>query len=280
MSRLKGLTPISVTPISEITDLTGARVVCLYRSDLAKVAEVVRRKFDLIEELDKARELDVDQFSYGAMHFVVRLGKRSAGARYDDLKQLLCEIQIRTVVQDAWAIIQHHLVYKRESQVPTQLQRKLNSLAGLFETVDDQFESIRKERETYLAGVRESVEQPDAFLRTDLNLDSFAEYLNWRFAGRSQEGYEGQLRLVFDKLLAAGIRTLRQLDDAVRRSESARATAVAEVGTSDIKKGPDGQVPFSLEALFAVALATASDLDAFGFSARWKAAIAKYRLRS
>jgi ppGpp synthetase/RelA/SpoT-type nucleotidyltranferase len=82
-------------------------------------------------------------------------------------------MQVRTVVQDAWAIIQHHLVYKRESQVPSHLQRKLNSMAGLLETADDQFESIRREREAYIAEVRESLAKPALFLENELNLDSF-----------------------------------------------------------------------------------------------------------
>jgi putative GTP pyrophosphokinase len=148
----------------------------LYRSDIAKVADIIRAEFVVAEDVDKLDELGVDQFGYGARHFIVRLGKTSSGARYDDLKQLPCEVQVRTVVQDSWAIIQHHMVYKRESQVPTQLQRKLNSLAGLFETVDDQFERIREEREAYLVEMRGSTEA-STFLENEPNLDSFKEYL-------------------------------------------------------------------------------------------------------
>lgn len=107
------------SPFEQLTDLAGARVVCLYRSDIAKVADIIRAEFVVAEDVDKLDELGVDQFGYGARHFIVRLGKTSSGARYDDLKNLPCEVQIRTVVQDAWAIIQHHMVYKRESQVPT-----------------------------------------------------------------------------------------------------------------------------------------------------------------
>jgi putative GTP pyrophosphokinase len=185
-------------PFEQITDLAGTRVVCLYRSDIAKVAEIVRSDFDVIEDVDKLGELGADHFGYGARHFLVRLGRDSSGARYDDLKQFVCEIQVRTVVQDAWAIIQHHLVYKRESEVPTHLQRKLNSLAGLFETVDDQFESIRRERETYITEVRETRAKPARFLENELNLDSFKEYLSVKFPGCPLEKYDGQARIALD----------------------------------------------------------------------------------
>jgi ppGpp synthetase/RelA/SpoT-type nucleotidyltranferase len=168
----------------EVTDLAGVRVVALYSRDLPIIEEVIRKDFEIVEKVDKLNEMEVDQFGYGAIHFVIRLGEHTSGARYDDLKELVCEIQTRTVLQDAWAIIQHHLVYKRESDVPRELQRKLNSLAGLFETADDQFQSIRDLREKYIADVRDLSLNREAFLQTPVNADSIEEYLRWRFPDR------------------------------------------------------------------------------------------------
>jgi putative GTP pyrophosphokinase len=68
-------------PFAELTDLAGARVVCLYRSDTPKVAAIIRADFEVIEDVDKLGDLGVDQFGYGARHFVVRLGEGSSGAR-------------------------------------------------------------------------------------------------------------------------------------------------------------------------------------------------------
>src|SRR5262245_50814191 len=84
-------------PLDEITDLAGVRGICLYKSDLARVAELIRAEFEVHEEVVKLAELGVDQFGYGASHFLVRLGRTSSGARYDDLKHLLCEIQVVAV---------------------------------------------------------------------------------------------------------------------------------------------------------------------------------------
>lgn len=242
-------------PFEQITDLAGVRVVCLYRSDIAKVAEIIRSDFVVVEDVDKLDELGADQFGYGARHFRVQLGKTSSGARYDDLKQLACEVQVRTIVQDAWAIIQHHMVYKRESQVPTQLQRKLNSLAGLFETVDDQFERIREERETYLAEVRDSASTPSSFLENELNLDSFKEYLKWGFPGRRLEAFNGQARIALDALLNAGYKTLRDVDRVVKETPGSREVILKEL-IDKIRKADDGTVPTSLEVALALSLST------------------------
>jgi ppGpp synthetase/RelA/SpoT-type nucleotidyltranferase len=239
-------------PFEQLTDLAGVRVVCLYGSDIANVAKIIQAEFKVIDDVDKLDELGVDQFGYGARHFIVQLGRSSSGARYDDLKQLACEVQVRTVVQDAWTIIQHHLIYKRESQVPTQLQRKLNSLAGLFETVDDQFERIREEREAYVAGIRGSVGEP-AFLKTELNLDSLKEYLRWRFPGRAIERWDGQARLVLDPLLMNGYRRLADVERIVDATTSARAEVTRDLG-DEIRKANDGTIPSNFEVGLALAL--------------------------
>ena len=260
-------------PFDEITDVAGVRVVCLYRSGLEPVRNIVREEFEVVEELNKFDAMGADRFGYGAWHFIVELGTRSAGARYDDLRGLACEIQVRTVVQDAWAILQHHLAYKKESEVPDTIQRPLNALAGLFETADDQFESLRKQREQHRADVMSSPD-PEGVA---FDLDSFTEYLGRWFPGRQKEGYDGQLRLVFDKLRAADVKNIGHVDKAVRETEASREKLFTEFGLSDIRKTTDGNVPASLEALFAVALATKTDLSVFRFNSRWKAAIQAFR---
>lgn len=244
-------------PFDELTDLAGVRTVCLYHSDISKIAEIIRSEFEVVEDVDKLDGLAVDQFGYGARHFIVRLGKLSSGARYDDLKRLVCEVQIRTVVQDAWAIIQHHMVYKRESQVPSQLQRKLNSLSGLFETVDDQFERIREERDAYLTSVRGSVGTPAAFLENELNLDSFKEYLGWAFPGRGTEAWDGQTSLVLDGLKRAGHKTLGDVHDIVKQTENKRKAFFPEIA-KDLKTAEDGTIASNLEPALALAF-TASN---------------------
>lgn len=263
------------SPFEELTDLAGARVVCLYRADSDKVAGIIRSEFMVDEEVDKLDELGADQFGYGARHFIVRLGKASSGARYDDLKALQCEVQVRTVVQDAWAIIQHHMVYKRESQVPTQLQRKLNSLAGLFETVDDQFERIREEREAYIVEVRDSTSEPGAFLENELNLDSFEEYLKWKFPRRPIESWEGQARLVLDVLLKK-YKVLREVDKIILKTMDARSAVFKEF---KYIKTREGKIPSALEAALAFTLEVPDTENQIPWNDDDASVIADYRKR-
>lgn len=202
-------------PFIEMEDYAGVRVVCLYTSDLPKVEGVIQEEFTVTDKVDKFRDKEPDQFGYGAIHYIVSLGRNSSGARYDDLRHLKCEIQARTVLQDAWAIIDHHLIYKRESDIPKPIQRKLNGLAGLFETADDQFDKIREERAQYLDGLAKAVRDQPRFLATEINKDSFLAYLNWRFPGMKPEGFDGQMSMVFSDIKRTKYQTLKSLDDAI-----------------------------------------------------------------
>ena len=51
------------------------------------------------------------------------------------------EVQIRTIVQDAWSEVDHKLKYKK--QIPAFLQRRINRFAAIFELADQEFEAIR-----------------------------------------------------------------------------------------------------------------------------------------
>lgn len=262
-------------PFEEITDIAGVRTVCLYRSDISMIAEIIHANFEVIEDVDKLDDLAVDRFGYGARHFVVRLNKSSYGARYDDLKKLVCEVQVRTVVQDAWAIVQHHMVYKRESQVPSQLKRKLNSLSGLFETVDDQFERIREERDAYLLSVRDSAGTPATFLENELNLDSFKEYLAWAFPGRATESWEGQASMVLDGLKGAGHKTLRDVHHIVNQTEPKLKAFFQKFG-NDMTKAKDGTIPSNWEPALALAF-TSPDWKKLILWHPWDEKIEPYR---
>jgi putative GTP pyrophosphokinase len=203
-------------PFSEIDDFAGVRVVCLYISDISKIEKVIQAEFQVVEKVDKFRSKAPDQFGYGAIHFVVRLGKKNLGARYDDLKDFKCEVQVRTVLQDAWAIIDHHLVYKRESDIPTHIQRKLIGLAGLLETADDQFDRIRQEREEYLDSLEKTAEDEPVFLTSEINRDSVVAYLERQFPSIQMEGFDGQLDTILGEINLKKYGTLQSIHSAIK----------------------------------------------------------------
>src|SRR5262249_49009136 len=148
--------------------------------DLEKIKKIISANFDVVEKVDKTTG-DVDRFGYEAVHFIVTIGERSSGARYDDLRKFLCEIQIRTILQDSWAVIDHHLRYKNESQIPRQLRRDIHGIAALLETADKQFTQIAKEKEKYIKRLSARNFKIEDLLDEELNRDSLMVYLKKKF---------------------------------------------------------------------------------------------------
>jgi ppGpp synthetase/RelA/SpoT-type nucleotidyltranferase len=259
-------------PFTEITDLAGVRVVCLYTRDIDEIEKCIRAEFDVLEKVDKLNDKGPDSFGYNAIHFVVKLGKGSSGARYDDLKNLLCEIQVRTVLQDAWAIIDHHLVYKNESDVPKQLQRKLNSLAGLFETADDQFDRVRQERETYLADVRSSRSDPEQFLSNDLNKDSFTEFLLWKFPELPLEKSPGQVNILFTAMSKKRYRKLSDINEVVDKTGQIRTKLNKDL----VEKAADYKDTAPVEVALSLALVDPQFRKSSILPISWSEIVAKY----
>lgn len=129
-----------------ITDLIGIRVICLYESDIHKVVAGLSSNFQVLNVTDKTSELEEkeDRFGYKGMHLDIGLSQDRGGfPEYEKLMGFQFEVQIRTIVQDAWSEIDHKLKYKKD--LPKDLKRRVYNLAGLFELADREFDSIKNE---------------------------------------------------------------------------------------------------------------------------------------
>ena len=93
-------------PLNQITDLVGLRIILYYPSDVDEVCSIWREQFSVDESssVDKRAELASDQFGYSSVHLVCRLSEsRRALAEWSPFASTCCEVQVRTVLQHAWA---------------------------------------------------------------------------------------------------------------------------------------------------------------------------------
>ncbi|MBN1807412.1 MAG: hypothetical protein JW837_19350 [Sedimentisphaerales bacterium] len=135
-------------PFEQINDIVGLRVVCLFRSDINRVGDVVRRAFKIIDEEDKTEHGDPRIFEYGGFHFTAKLREQDLSSEESEIGKIKFEIQVRTIGQDAWAAVSHHLDYKKKRGIPDSLRQDFNALSGLFHVADSQFEVVRREVNT------------------------------------------------------------------------------------------------------------------------------------
>lgn len=163
--------------LSEITDLAGVRIICLFSDQVDEIAEIIRDNFDVNDELsvDKRETLDPDRFGYLSLHYVVKLSKeRGCLPEYQKYCDLVCEIQVRSILQHAWAEIEHDLGYKSSIEIPRNNRRAFSRLASLLEMADEEFVRVRNEIDEYSVAVRETLRaSPQDVLIDKVSLTSY-----------------------------------------------------------------------------------------------------------
>ncbi len=132
-------------PINDTRDLLGVRIVCLYPSVLDEIHGVIEETFNVTQYEDKGKVDEPDVWRYSSIHYDCELPGDVSGRQDDDITDLVFEIQVRTILQDAWATVEHQLGYKPERPIPDELKREFSALAGLFHVADERFQFIANE---------------------------------------------------------------------------------------------------------------------------------------
>jgi len=157
-----------------ITDLMGIRIVCPFIEDLLLVENLIKEHFEVTEVDRKEHSNAFKEFGYEAIHLLIRIPADIARVRGDTGTDV-AEIQIRTVLQDAWAEVEHEIFYKAEfNPIDTPMKRKLAAVNASLTLADSVFQEIRdyqKRLNGQLGKRRESfykkVESLDSTLYTD-----------------------------------------------------------------------------------------------------------------
>ncbi|MET8439149.1 hypothetical protein ABZV61_42190 [Streptomyces sp900116325] len=170
-------------PFSQCEDLAGARVVCLFMSDLDRVRAVIENLFKVISRQDKIQDSDAATFGYMSQHYVCTLPDGHSGPRYDHIAELKFEIQVRTILMDAWANISHYLSYKNEDSIPQDMIRDFHALSGLLYVADRQFENLARFSSQYAASAEHDIVH-SGVLMFEINADTIAALLLKLFEDR------------------------------------------------------------------------------------------------
>ena len=221
--------------LADITDIIGLRVITFYIDDVDKVASAVERLFsvDWENSVDKRKIHEIDSFGYLSLHYI---------CSQEDFPYRF-EIQMRTVLQHAWANMNHDTGYKSGVEVPKVYLRNLSRLAGMLELVDEQFSIIRSELTNYRRRVQALVASgnlDDAPLDGD-TFRSFLEMapftpLNRRIAAVNQaEIQEVPLMPFLAVFKELECKTLGDVSRMIRNySEGAYQIACYQIGLTDL----------------------------------------------
>jgi len=125
----------------------------------------------------------------------------------------VAEIQVRTVLQHAWAEIEHDIQYKSTITIPTEIRRRFVALAGMLEIADREFQGIQDSDLEFREEARKSVQRGDLDA-VEITPDALRAYLDKKFGPDnriSPYSYEFTTRL----LKSLGFANFRQVDECI-----------------------------------------------------------------
>lgn len=234
------------TDLFDITDIVGLRVISFYTDDVDKVASIVERLFDIDWEnsIDKRKIHEIDSFGYLSLHYICRVPESAySDPEHPEINKIRFEIQMRTVLQHAWANMNHDTGYKSGVEIPKVYLRNLSRLAGMLELVDDEFSRIRRELSDYRRQVQKLVATGNLG-DVPLDGDSFKSYLaigpfealTRRIASINQaEVQPVDLSAFLPVFKAMGFKTLGDISTMVKEySDAAYQIACFQMGITDL----------------------------------------------
>ena len=202
-------------PVSEITDVCGLRIITYTSHDVDTIRQIIEREFQIDEanSIDKSKQMSEDQVGYLSIHYIAALKEeRTKLAEYHAYSAIKFEIQIRTLLQHAWAEIEHDRNYKFSGELPSEIKRRFYLVAGTLELLDREFEEISKDIDQYAKTVRQKTQTGNL----DLPIDSTSlnEYLAIKFTDDHalNRTFCNKDKDIIEELQHFGINTLSDLD--------------------------------------------------------------------
>lgn len=210
-------------PIEQIKDMAGVRIIAYVESDVEKITDIIEREFviDFENSINKSSNMEVDRFGYRSIHYIAKFSEtRSSLPEFMAYKDIWFEIQVRTILQHAWAEIEHDRNYKiKGKSLPNEkdIKRRFYLLAGILEMTDREFNSIVTDIDIYASEVSEETKMGKFDI--ELNSISLKEYLINKFPDEINNKLIhpefGDRSDFIAEITDFGISTLKQLDEII-----------------------------------------------------------------
>lgn len=130
-------------PWREIHDIIGVRITTYHSTEIPLIMEALGDSLTVLRTIDKTAETRISgRLGYGSQHLICQVTPAAPAelAAYADMK---FEVQLRTVLQHAWAEFEHDIRYKApEGATDPRIDRSFALAAGLIELADQQFDQV------------------------------------------------------------------------------------------------------------------------------------------
>jgi putative GTP pyrophosphokinase len=124
-------------------DIAGIRIMCQFTDDIYDMVEHIRNRDgkDMTIVYEKDYISNPKESGYKSYHVIIKYPVQTAMGQ----KNVLAELQIRTLAMNFWATIEHSLNYKYHSNIPGDIRERLKLTAEAASFLDLEMREIRKE---------------------------------------------------------------------------------------------------------------------------------------
>ncbi len=235
-------------PEHQLTDKLGVRIITYYSDDIDRVVDLLRPYFviDQSRSVDKRRALGLRAFGYSSVHLVARLKSRQVKhSLYAALDGFRFEVQVRSILEHAWAEVEHELVFKSGIEHPDSVVRRFAAVAGTLEVLGTEFESLRRERQKGIESCRQRyADGHDARRRFDsVRLlgfleDKYPASLSWRAAEELGQPFPPRIEAMCAAALRqCGLGSAKSFGDFLKGG--AYRSAIRSFATAELKKAEE-----------------------------------------
>ncbi|AMB40776.1 MULTISPECIES: GTP pyrophosphokinase family protein [Paenarthrobacter] len=131
--------------LDDLDDILGVRVITYIEPDVTNVVSALTGQFKVLENTDKkAQQVNKGVLGYAAHHLVLEVPDIQTPAGCAGCIGQRFEVQIKTVLQHAWAEFEHDICYKAPGTIPPAINRAFTLASGLIELADNEFVKIQK----------------------------------------------------------------------------------------------------------------------------------------
>ena len=126
---------------AEMEDIAGIRIMCQFVEDIYNIVNLIKLRSDMTIVYEKDYIKNFKDSGYRSYHVIIKYPINSIAGS----KEILCEIQIRTLAMNFWATIEHSLKYKYEHYIPETLAVRLRRAADAAFLLDQEMSEIRED---------------------------------------------------------------------------------------------------------------------------------------
>ncbi|OFV96042.1 MAG: hypothetical protein A3H28_15400 [Acidobacteria bacterium RIFCSPLOWO2_02_FULL_61_28] len=130
--------------LSHLEDLVGVKIFCPYATDVRQVIDSMRNHEGFIVPETNREARRKTKAGYRGFHFTLQL-KGPLLVNNEDLTRIKCEVQVKTMLEEAWDAKTHDITYKSESVVDQFLLGRMGEISEALAAFDKRSEELKKE---------------------------------------------------------------------------------------------------------------------------------------